>query len=782
MAIPTALSLPAVWALPLAKCLQWSGDGQILMMTKSAVYILTPDAGVRVDAASVIRQAPELENSQHSIKPLGWLRTMIEYDRMLAHYWPADCQEWGAVSLGSVDPTLRAVSPSPSNLTDNASCLIAVLNSNLELTIWGPAKNLIRGKWTKLVDVTAYLRESHSQGQMDSVLARTLQAQVTSIEWSPQADFNLSPTPSIDGSLLATGNRAGCVVFFRCLGNVVVDYGISSVAVLQVSNRLVNQLAWSPWRAAEGTSGICQAYLACGDGDGSVTIVKVTQTLQSIPEVNENSKIIASFEIQEERPSENDGRVITGMKWIHTSRRGPILVYCKAGVVNVWSDKVTSDQWSGRRSFLLVTRKLSVGSSSLCPVSGIEYVENKDSLVVSLSDGSFHVLRQLSTDPQRDNQHTGDGLTGPQLSAASRSVFRQVEPETVQTKDVQSIYGMSSYDGQGTYVWIHEACRPTDFTYKHDAKHISMFVVAQLWPSDDADILQAVQERLTTANAGSGETPLAMLRSAFLHLRDPSRLHELRTGLLQIIQQPGALENGAKILLHPYSGDLSPDTRQQLRRSLSTHLFGWAPVLSSRLKLTLADFCQRHADKQDLQDQFGLAAQALSSSISSHVLRTIIRHAVAVLPLLTTDDAPFVLRIVVQASLPDSPPDLKQEASDLSAKVRSKLQDDQSGVADLKSNELCPACHAQIILKDITSATCPNGHTWTRCSITSYVLSTPLVRTCIGCGRKAFLPTGQDPRYQASLPDSARRSWLVHDLLDASRRCLWCGNNFVTLV
>lgn len=35
------------------------------------------------------------------------------------------------------------------------------------------------------------------------------------IAWSSQADFGLSPVPDADGSLLAVGNRAGCVNLLR---------------------------------------------------------------------------------------------------------------------------------------------------------------------------------------------------------------------------------------------------------------------------------------------------------------------------------------------------------------------------------------------------------------------------------------------------------------------------------------------------------------------------------------------------------------------------------------
>ena len=30
------------------------------------------------------------------------------------------------------------------------SCLLVVLNSNMELTLWGPVKNLLTGEWTRV--------------------------------------------------------------------------------------------------------------------------------------------------------------------------------------------------------------------------------------------------------------------------------------------------------------------------------------------------------------------------------------------------------------------------------------------------------------------------------------------------------------------------------------------------------------------------------------------------------------------------------------------------------
>lgn len=153
----------------------------------------------------------------------------------------------------------------------------------------------------------------------------------------------------------------------------------------------------------------------------------------------------------------------------------------------------------------------------------------------------------------------------------------------------------------------------------------------------------------------------------------------------------------------------------------------------------------------------------------------------------------------MQSLLPGSPQDLADEAQALSDTLTTSFAIDPA-VTGL--HELCPACHAEVPLQDITGATCPNGHTWgtcsffpllsrrltstlfchivlARCTITSFILSTSKVRTCIGCSRKALLPL---PVSDESWLPLAARSWIVRDLLESVQRCLFCGNSFVEIV
>lgn len=93
--------------------------------------------------------------------------------------------------------------------------MAAVLSSNMDLSLWSASKNSIQGEWIKVFDVTPFLVNLVSIGASDTGLSQLLQAQVTSIAWSKQADFAMSPAPYVETSLLAAGSRSGTVCFFE---------------------------------------------------------------------------------------------------------------------------------------------------------------------------------------------------------------------------------------------------------------------------------------------------------------------------------------------------------------------------------------------------------------------------------------------------------------------------------------------------------------------------------------------------------------------------------------
>jgi general transcription factor 3C polypeptide 4 len=107
--ILTALSLPAVSTFPSADCIQWSGDGQVVVTSRYAIYILvskafiifvscslsnqTPDPGINVDSSSVVKQDLDKSLTLETHRPIGWLTTMIEGNKGAGmHQWVLDSQ------------------------------------------------------------------------------------------------------------------------------------------------------------------------------------------------------------------------------------------------------------------------------------------------------------------------------------------------------------------------------------------------------------------------------------------------------------------------------------------------------------------------------------------------------------------------------------------------------------------------------------------------------------------------------------------------------------------
>ncbi|KIP09279.1 hypothetical protein PHLGIDRAFT_505344 [Phlebiopsis gigantea 11061_1 CR5-6] len=755
--ILTALGLPAVSSFPSAECLQWSDDGQAVLLTRNAIYIMTPEPGIAVDTSSVVKQNLDRSLTLNSQKPIGWLRTMIEGDKGAnLHQWVLTCQDWAAASLGSMDISFTAVACSPSNLSADAGCVYAILDSNHEVHLFHAVKNPLTGQWVKVNTVS--LRISRAR-----------------ISWSPQPDFGMSPAPDVDGSLLAVGNKAGHVDLMRfprfIHDSLSAGAYMEHVRMVPAGDRWITHVAWSSPTCI--SPGISRSYLACALADGSIVVVAVDQSLvprTSSPALSPEYDIAVAVDDNDEQVLGADSRGVASLRW-------PILVFTKPGLVYLWSKPSAFAPWSDVRSIRLETQNLSVASTAFSRVSGIAYAQRRDALVISLADGSFHVIQQLSTNPLLVSGTSTDQLSSGAVSRTARAVFSKVEEEEVTRSDVNAIHGLTSYDGDAFYTWIHEAIQPNDFSYKHDAKHSHIIVTAQLWDGkSDDDILADIHTALSQCTPSRGVSPLSTLRAIFLQLRDRDKLARLHPRVLALLRAPPAPDAPAAAPTQ-WAGEAGPALRVAFRRSLRMHLFGRAGFLARRVRVLLAGFCQKQSADGEEGEKFATAQAEAVAELWPEVLRIVIRHVVAVSRLMTEEDVPFVFRVVVQALLVGVPADVQAEAQAL----RAQIQHTVPHIDALGLDEQCPACHAAVPLSDITTATCAAGHVWARCSVTSFILSTPMVRTCVGCKRKAFLAPPAGASSPSWLPPSAR-SWIVEELLHAARRCFFCGCSFVSLV
>jgi general transcription factor 3C protein 4 len=206
----------------------------------------------------------------------------------------------------------------------------------------------------------------------------------------------------------------------------------------------------------------------------------VTQTLRPIPNESafgEDYNVELLHEPHSHRPSDSDGRSITALSWIELSTHNVkwlylfesliilmvlqlILVHCKPGVVHLWSAFPLAQNaplpWSDSREIHLQTQRVSIGSSSLYPVSGMMYIRSSDALILCLFDGSFHTIHRLASDPSYLPQDSSSSLISEKLSTTSRSIFAQAEMRNIQSSDVNRTSGMMSYDGFSTVAWAHE--------------------------------------------------------------------------------------------------------------------------------------------------------------------------------------------------------------------------------------------------------------------------------------------------------------------------------------
>jgi general transcription factor 3C polypeptide 4 len=137
----------------------------------------------------------------------------------------------------------------------------------------------------------------------------------------------------------------------------------------------------------------------------------------------------------------------------------PVVVILRPGVVQLWAEECDGSPWSGLRSFSLSRYGISSGSSMLYPPSGLVYSPEHDTLVISLIDGSFHVIHDIASAPTTKlpaGLTKQPSLSSSDLSLISRGVFMQVEGSAISHAEMNRINGMVPFGGFPILSWAHE--------------------------------------------------------------------------------------------------------------------------------------------------------------------------------------------------------------------------------------------------------------------------------------------------------------------------------------
>lgn len=116
--------------------------------------------------------------------------------------------------------------------------------------------------------------------------------------------------------------------------------------------------------------------------------------------------------------------------------------------------------WAGHRSLRVRLQRTCTDASPFHPVAGIAYVAAEDRLIVTLLDGSFHVVQDLATRPEWAAKAIIDAAAGhvnsEALSRTSRATFEAAEKGAVDRSDMVHIDGAVMYDGGATFLWMYE--------------------------------------------------------------------------------------------------------------------------------------------------------------------------------------------------------------------------------------------------------------------------------------------------------------------------------------
>jgi hypothetical protein len=137
----------------------------------------------------------------------------------------------------------------------------------------------------------------------------------------------------------------------------------------------------------------------------------------------------------------------------------PVVVILRPGVVQLWAEECEGSAWSGLRSLPLQRQGISSGSSIFYSPSGLVYSPVHDALVISLTDGSFHVVYGISSSPTSElplGLTKQPSFSSSDLSSTSRKVFIQVEGGAIPHAEMNRINGMVAFGGFPIVSWAHE--------------------------------------------------------------------------------------------------------------------------------------------------------------------------------------------------------------------------------------------------------------------------------------------------------------------------------------
>ncbi|KAJ9105888.1 hypothetical protein QFC20_004223 [Naganishia adeliensis] len=356
--------------------------------------------------------------------------------------------------FGPKDPGVKALAWSPKGLAPLGGCMLAVLETNLNLTIRSTDKDYIQGAWIDTCNLThetyklsapsSETLESEKSTVPGSNLHRARELLFQCISWS---NAPILPSPwgaRPHDSLLAIGSRSGTLAFWQYNAHRQWTKVWSRV----VADQWITHATWSEW-VTTGTDALESTNkLAFACTDGSVYTIQVQ--LQ-FAEDGHHSSVNVGQPVMRIPPHAS---AITGLQFARDN-----LVCTRTGLVQV----VTPE-----KSTLEEIRLSKIGNWPSCsrysPCNGIGAL-SEECILISLYSGEHHVIRTRNGRPVIDSaasQRLTDGLRG-NIEGADISIDEAIARKSPRITGFTLAPAMIGDGGSTLFACVLERCLANGF-------------------------------------------------------------------------------------------------------------------------------------------------------------------------------------------------------------------------------------------------------------------------------------------------------------------------------
>ncbi|KAK8864379.1 hypothetical protein IAR55_001627 [Kwoniella newhampshirensis] len=720
---------------------------------------------------------------------IKWWSTAIEVDRdgkrEIIYGW-SELGEESTALISEKEITTRQAIWSPSGLTDLGGCLLVVLTSVLQVSVYAPRSDPYAKQWDEIADLTVLTKDLLEPDRITNGFDERgmLEMRTTSMQWSPHIPSGMMT--GIDGSLLALANRAGQIAFW--------SYGLErrfrrlQVADLKVSGQWITDMAWSAWREAGDEK--FESQLALVLSDGSIRLLVVRRG------VEKDITGSHAWSLQLDTPivlDRGDRRAIAATTWVED-----VLIWTKPGSVHMLAgDDSQIVSWRGLRSIRLERVGNWASANALGPCVGVHLL-NSDNLLLVLSSLTAHLITSFATSPmlapQTDSLRPALAMreafleyiqSDPSMRSKWKSApFFDLAGWTAHTSGWTSV---GDWGSVGT--WVTEPVNFHNLDSSAEGNRYFNFFIADLGNAGSSTkdtVIQALAEVINGPTTILHSSPGRILMPYLLHILCSHECASYATPLLHMI----TIDLEQLSTVTEIGGDAS----------LMTGLWCEGKVDRLRLGLVLALWCSVTFDSSVATSK--AAVEQITTAISTRLVLILLHWATTVLQPSLASSLGLLDRHFLQLLLKGVG---EMPTKQVSAKTQASIQEldrllslgaSSSGGGESIGDERCPACGTAVG----SEGKCEKGHVWSRCSITRLLITHPHYRVCSVCPAISLLPRrhvatpipvdreGRDHDWQRfsgseqSEGDAIREDWIVQMALESAVACVICGGRWMRAV